>query len=223
MRRDGLQVDQGKIRRVVIVDGHGMFYAQQKLGWFFDPRRLLELATADAGVELDGAYWYTGLKDPADQRPFRDALTSLGFTVRSKPLREFGADPDHRQFARANLDVEICLDLMLVAHRLDEVWLLSGSRDLERVVETLRAKGIRITLLNADGMVPRELRNAVDVFLDLADWRKQLEKAEAVQAPVFQRGLEGPVRVEPLSRELVRRPQESGESRVSQVVISPPL
>jgi hypothetical protein len=40
---------------------------------------------------------------------------------------------------------------------------------------------------------------------------------------VFQRGLEGPVRVEPLSRELVRRPQESGESRVSQVVISPPL
>ena len=26
------------------VDGHSMFYVQQKLGWFFDPRRLLELA-----------------------------------------------------------------------------------------------------------------------------------------------------------------------------------
>ncbi|MCP9799845.1 NYN domain-containing protein [Synechococcus sp. RedBA-s] len=223
MSRDGFGVDQGKIRRVVIVDGHGMFYAQQKLGWFFDPRRLLEMAGAGPGVELDGAYWYLGLKDPTDQRPFRDALTSLGFTVRSKPLREFGADPEHRQFARANLDVEICLDLMLVAHRLDEVWLLSGSRDLERVVETLRARGVRITLLNTDGMVPRELRNAVDVFLDLAGHRQQLEKAEATQPPVFHRANESSMRLEPLSRELVRRPQERQESSPLEVVIAPPL
>nr|WP_311133879.1 NYN domain-containing protein [Synechococcus sp. CS-1329] len=203
-------MEQGTIRRVVIVDGHGMFYAQQKLGWFFDPRRLLEMASAGPDVELDGAYWYTGLKDPTDQRPFRDALTSLGYTVRSKPLREFGADPEHRQFARANLDVEICLDLMLVAHRLDEVWLLSGSRDLERVVETLRARGVRTTLLNTDGMVPRELRNAVDVFVDLAGRRKQLEKAEAAQVPVFH-------------RELVRRPQERLEGSSLEVAVAPSL
>jgi uncharacterized LabA/DUF88 family protein len=205
----------------MFVDGHGMFYTQQKLGWFFDPRRLLELSASEPGVELDGAFWYTGLKDPADQRPFRDALTSLGYTVRSKPLREFGADPEHRQFARANLDVEICLDLMMVAHRLDEVWLLSGSRDLERLVETLRARGIRIVLLNTDGMVPRELRNAVDIFLDLAGLREKLEKAEAVQAPVFQRGSESSVRVEPISRELVRRPLERPDGGSREVVIAP--
>ena len=70
------------------VDGHSMFYVQQKLGWFFDPRRLLSHATATPGVEIGSAFWYTGLKDPTDQRPFRDALTSLGFTVRAKPLRE---------------------------------------------------------------------------------------------------------------------------------------
>ena len=166
------------------VDGHSMFYVQQKLGWFFDPRRLLAHALATPGVEISSAFWYTGLKDPTDQRPFRDALTSLGFTVRTKPLREVGGDADQRQFVRANLDVEIAIDLLAVAHRTDEVWLLSGSRDLERLVEVLRIKGLKVVLVSTDGMVPRELRNAADRFVDLADLRSQLEKNEMLQLPL---------------------------------------
>ncbi|MFM7653614.1 MAG: NYN domain-containing protein [Vulcanococcus sp.] len=169
------------------VDGHSMFYVQQKLGWFFDPRRLLELASTTPGQEVGSAFWYAGLKDPSDQRPFRDALTSLGFTVRTKPLRELGGEAEPRQFARANLDVEIAIDLMAVAHRSDVVWLLSGSRDLERLLEVLRARGVQTVLMGTDGMVPRELRNAADRFVDLAGLRPQLEKAEALQQPVFSR------------------------------------
>ena len=168
------------------VDGHSMFYVQQKLGWFFDPRRLLAYATAAPGVEISSAFWYTGLKDPTDQRPFRDALTSLGFTVRTKPLREVGGEADQRQFARANLDVEIAIDLLAISHRTDEVWLLSGSRDLERLVEVLRIKGLKVVWVSTDGMVPRELRNAADRFLDLAELRPQLEKTEQ-QPPAFGR------------------------------------
>jgi len=183
------------MQRVLAVDGHSMFYAQQKMGWFFDPRRLLELAAEPEGVELASAFWYAGLKDPSDQRPFRDALTSLGFTVRTRPLRELPAqgsggslaEGEGRQYARANLDVEIAIDLMAVAHRCQEVWLLSGSRDLERLVEVLRARGLRIVVLSTDGMVARELRNAADRFVDLATLRPRLERSEALQAPVFSR------------------------------------
>ena len=160
------------------VDGHSMFYVQQKLGWFFDPRRLLEYATAQPGVELGSAFWYTGLKDATDQRPFRDALTSLGFTVRTKPLREVGHDSDQRQFARANLDVEIAIDMMAVAHRIDEVWVMSGSRDLERLLEVLRIRGLKVVLMSTEGMVPRELRNAADRFVDLSSLKPQLEKTD---------------------------------------------
>ena len=160
------------------VDGHSMFYVQQKLGWFFDPRRLLEYSTAQSGVELGSAFWYTGLKDATDQRPFRDALTSLGFTVRTKPLREVGHDSDQRQFARANLDVEIAIDLMAVAHRIDEVWVMSGSRDLERLLEVLRIRGLKVVLMSTEGMVPREWRNAADRFVDLSSLKPQLEKTD---------------------------------------------
>jgi uncharacterized LabA/DUF88 family protein len=168
-------------RRVLAVDGHSMYYAQQKAGWFFDPRRLLELAAADAGVELSGAFWYAGLKDPSDQRPFRDALTSLGYTVRTRPLRELpapGGNAESRQYVRANLDVEIAIDLMAVSHRCEEVWLLSGSRDIDRLVEVLRARGLHITVISTEGMVARELRNAADRFVDLVTLRSALEKVE---------------------------------------------
>ncbi len=182
------------MRRVLAVDGHSMFYAQQKLGWFFDPRHLLELAGEGPQLELSSAFWYAGLKDPSDQRPFRDALTSLGYTVRTRPLRELGGgsgggggDGEQRQYTRANLDVEIAIDLLTVAPRTDQVWLLSGSRDLDRLVEVLRARGPQIVLISTEGMVARELRNAADRFIDLASLRPRLEKGEAQQQPVFSR------------------------------------
>ena len=187
------------LSRVLAVDGHSMFYAQQKVGWFFDPRRMLALASAGEGVELASAFWYAGLKDPTDQRPFRDALTGLGYTVRTKPLRELpsgsgsggsglaGDGEPQRHFTRANLDVEVAIDLLSVADRTDEVWLLSGSRDLERLVEVLRARGLRTVLVSTEGMVARELRNAADQFVDLASLRPKLEKADAQQQPVFSR------------------------------------
>ena len=190
------------LARVLAVDGHSMFYAQQKVGWFFDPRRLLALAASGEGVELTSAFWYAGLKDPTDQRPFRDALTGLGYTVRTKPLRELpsgggggssgwgggGGDGEpQRHFTRANLDVEVAIDLLSVADRTDEIWLLSGSRDLERLVEVLRARGLRTVLISTEGMVARELRNAADQFVDLASLRAKLEKADAHQQPVFSR------------------------------------
>jgi uncharacterized LabA/DUF88 family protein len=179
-------------RRVLAVDGHSMFYAQQKVGWFFDPRRLLEVASADPGVQVTSAFWYAGLKDPTDQRPFRDALTSLGFTVRTRPLRELpsgghgagghgNGEAEGRHWMRANLDVEIAIDLMAVSHRCEEVWLLSGSRDIDRLVEVLRARGLHITLISTEGMVARELRNAADRFVDLSALRPRLVKAEAAQ------------------------------------------
>jgi len=54
-------------------------------------------------------------------------------------------------------------------------------------VEALRARGLRIVLISTEGMVARELRNAADRFVDLATLRPKLEKADALQQPVFQR------------------------------------
>ena len=88
-----------------------------------------------------------------------------------------------------------------VAHRVDEIWLLSGSRDLERLVEVLRARGVAVVVFSTEGMLARELRNAADRFVDLAGLRPRLEKASAAQQPVFHRGVgKTPIRKEGADR-----------------------
>jgi len=164
-------------RLSIFVDGNNMFYAQQKNGWFFDPRRVLEYFNKPE-VKLINAFWYTGLKDPQDQRGFRDALISLGYTVRTKILKEYYDDVSGRYSQKANLDIEIVVDMFNTVDQYDEVILFSGDGDFERAIELLRSKNTHITVVSTEGMIARELRNATDQYVDLNDIREQIEKAE---------------------------------------------
>ena len=164
-------------RLSIFVDGNNMFYAQQKNGWFFDPRRVLEYFNKPE-VKLINAFWYTGLKDPQDQRGFRDALISLGYTVRTKILKEYYDDVSGRYSQKANIDIEIVVDMFNTVDQYDEVVLFSGDGDFERAIELLRSKNTHITVVSTEGMIARELRNATDQYVDLNDIRDQIEKAE---------------------------------------------
>lgn len=165
-------------RLSIFVDGNNMFYAQQKNGWFFDPKRVLEYFTTEKSVELINAYWYTGLKDPQDQRGFRDALISLGYTVRTKILKEYYDDTSGRYSQKANLDIEIVVDMFNTVEQYDRVILFSGDGDFERAIEQLRSKNTHITVVSTEGMIARELRNVTDRYIDLNDIRPHIEKAD---------------------------------------------
>ncbi|NEN87827.1 MULTISPECIES: NYN domain-containing protein [unclassified Okeania] len=170
-------MNNSKNRLSIFVDGNNMFYAQQKNGWFFDPRRVLEHFNKPE-VKLINAFWYTGLKDPQDQRGFRDALISLGYTVRTKILKEYYDDVSGRYSQKANLDIEIVVDMFNTVDQYDQVVLFSGDGDFERAIELLRSKNTHITVVSTEGMIARELRNATDQYVDLNDIRDQIEKAE---------------------------------------------
>ncbi|PSB17890.1 NYN domain-containing protein [filamentous cyanobacterium CCP1] len=165
-------------RLSIFIDGNNMFYAQQKNGWFFDPRRVLEYFTNDPEVRLINAFWYTGLKDHQDQRGFRDALISLGYTVRVKVLKEYYDDNSGRISQKANLDIEIVVDMFNTVDQYDRVILFSGDGDFERAIELLRSKNTHITVVSTEGMIARELRNATDRYIDLNDLRPYIEKVD---------------------------------------------
>ena len=167
-----------KERLSIFVDGNNMFYAQQKNGWFFDPRRVLNYFTNDPHVSLINAFWYTGLKDSQDQRGFRDALISLGYTVRTKILKEYYDDTSGRYSQKANLDIEIVVDMFNTVDQYDRVILFSGDGDFERAIELLRSKNTHITVVSTEGMIARELRNATDRYIDLNDIKDSIEKQD---------------------------------------------
>jgi uncharacterized LabA/DUF88 family protein len=163
-------------RLSIFVDGNNMFYAQQKNSWFFDPRKVLDYFTRDPSVMLINAFWYTGLKDSQDQRGFRDALISLGYTVRTKILKEYYDDISGKFSQKANLDIEIVVDMFNTVDQYDRVVLFSGDGDFERAIELLRSKSTHITVVSTEGMIARELRNATDRYIDLNDIRPSIEK-----------------------------------------------
>ena len=165
-------------RLSIFIDGNNMFYAQQKNGWFFDPRRVLDYFTQDTTVRLINAFWYTGLKDSQDQRGFRDALISLGYTVRTKILKEYYDDSSGRFSQKANLDIEIVVDMFNTVDQYDRIILFSGDGDFERAIELLRSKNTHITVVSTEGMIARELRNATDCYIDLNDIRSFIEKSD---------------------------------------------
>ncbi len=167
-----------KHRLSIFVDGNNMFYAQQKNGWFFDPRRVLSYFTREPDIKLINAFWYTGIKDPQDQRGFRDALISLGYTVRTKILKEYYDDNSGRYSQKANLDIEIVIDMFNTVDQYDQVVLFSGDGDFERAIELLRSKSTYITVVSTEGMIARELRNVTDRYIDLCDIRDQIEKLD---------------------------------------------
>jgi uncharacterized LabA/DUF88 family protein len=167
-------------RLSIFVDGNNMFYAQQKNGWFFDPRRVLEYFTKEPELMLINAFWYTGLKDVQDQRGFRDALISLGYTVRTKILKEYYDDTSGRYSQKANLDIEIVVDMFNTVDQYNRVVLFSGDGDFERAIELLRSKNTHITVISTEGMIARELRNVTDRYIDLNDIRDHIEKVDSL-------------------------------------------
>ncbi len=163
-------------RVAIFVDGANMFYAQRLLGWHLDFARVIEYFTR--GHEMYNAFYYTGVQVPPDnsQRDFLTALRHLGFTIREKSIKETLDQNSNAVIRRANLDIEIVIDMFNTADRYEIAILMSGDGDFERAVELLRSKGKEIVGVGTRGMISSELENACDRYVKLEDIRNEVEK-----------------------------------------------
>ena len=174
------------MRVSIFVDGANMFYTQKKgLGWFFDPAKLLfELKGDD---ELVNAYWYMGIKEPMDPRDinFVNFLShSAGYNVQSKPLKTIVDSASGTTSQKANLDVEMVIDMFNTVDLYEKIIIVSGDGDFERAIQVLKDRGKLVTVVSTPNWVARELRNAVGSrFIDLQDLRPRIERIQ-VQQPV---------------------------------------
>jgi uncharacterized LabA/DUF88 family protein len=163
----------------VFVDAANLFYVQHRLGWHVNPQRLLDhIVGAD---ELADAFWYTGVRSPADQEQekFLRWLTHAGYTVRRKPIKSFVNVERGGTVEKANLDVELVMDMITTSDTFDKAVLVSGDGDFERVVELLRARGKRVAVYSIDAVIAFELRNAVgSSYVDFWSIRSEVERIE---------------------------------------------
>ena len=166
---------QGTDRIGLFIDGANVYAAAKRLGWNFDHRKILEYFASQG--RLYNAFYYTAIPAPVDdkQKRFIDALTYMGYTVRTRTLRE-NTDENGETFRRASLDIEIVTDLLTTVNMYDVAVLLTGDGDFERPVEALRMRGKRVVVASIPEMTSYELRNAADEYIDFKDIRAAVER-----------------------------------------------
>src|SRR5688572_17354847 len=122
------------------------------------------MKAATAGRDFVRAYAYTGLDPENDnQRQFHSFLARSGYKVISKDIRKYG---DGR--IKANLDIELVVDLMKTARNLDIAVVVSGDGDFASAIRAVQEMGVRVEVISFRGNTSSDLIDVADVFTDIA-------------------------------------------------------
>lgn len=164
-----------------------MFYRDERLALFIDGSKLYAAAKALA-FDIDykllrqefmqrgkllRAFYYTALLENDDYSPIRplvDWLNYNGFTMVTKPAKEF-TDSQGRRKVKGNMDIELAVDAMETAEHVDHIVLFSGDGDFRPLIEALQRKGVRVSVVSTirsnPPMIADDLRRQADNFIEL--------------------------------------------------------
>ncbi|MEC8666187.1 MAG: NYN domain-containing protein [Pseudomonadota bacterium] len=165
----------------LFIDGSNLYAAAKALDFDIDYKLLLKWA-ADRG-RLVRAFYYTALIEDQEYSPIRplvDWLDYNGYTMVTKPTKEF-VDAQGRRKIKGNMDIELAVDMMELADRVDHIMLFSGDGDFRKLVEAVQRKGVRVTVVStvksSPPMVADELRRQADHFYDLRYLAEEIGRA----------------------------------------------
>lgn len=160
-------------RLALFIDGANLHSATKALNADLDFKRMLEGFREKA--VLVRAYYYTAVVEGEEfsaVRPLVDWLGYNGFSVVTKPAKRFTDAAGHSRI-KGNMDMEIAVDMLELAPRIDHAILFSGDGDFRRLVQAVQARGVRVTVVSTMKSQPPqiadELRRQADTFVDLAD------------------------------------------------------
>lgn len=202
MKKDA---NHGSSRLAVFVDGWNFKYATyDSFNIHVDFVRLLNILAKDD--ILIRAYFYTGewttdsieqyvklsnSTEPATLREdlegqrrrsqsFHRFLNRNGYMVVRKPLKVFAGGT-----IKADLDLELAIDMLSLADRCDKYVLCSGDGDFVPLVKAVAQRGVRIQVLSTQHpdayarcnfKAADELVDAADEFIELSDLLSEIKR-----------------------------------------------
>jgi len=165
----------------LFIDGANLHATARSLGFDIDYKRLLR--EFEGRGSLLRAFYYTAILEDLDYssvRPLTDWLSYNGYTVVTKPVKEF-TDASGRRKVKGNMDVELAVDAMDIAGQIEEMVLFSGDGAFRSLVEAVQRRGVRVTVISTIStqlpMIADELRRQADVFIDLVGLKSKLSRA----------------------------------------------
>ena len=159
----------------VFLDGANCFYTQRKMGWHIDAEKLLDYCKEYG--EIVEANYYTGVSAENPQKKYHDKLAYIGYSLVTKPIKTIYDQTTGQTTQKANLDVEIVLDMFNMIDRYDMAILISGDGDFERALQQLKARGKEVKVISSRCSVATELVHAMGInYIDLLGIRETVER-----------------------------------------------
>ena len=169
-------------RVAVFIDGNNLFHAARFHNIDIDYNKLLRLLLGDG--RLLRAFFYTGVDAGAErQQGFLLWMRRNGFRVIQKELKTF-----YDGTRKANLDVEIAVDMLSLAGRYDTAVLVSGDEDFVYAVNAVAYKGCRVEVAGFRSNTAPKLIDVADFFIDLGDIAEHVRKEWQQGARYDERG-----------------------------------
>jgi uncharacterized LabA/DUF88 family protein len=164
------QVLENRGRVAIFIDGSNLFYAALQLGIEIDYTKLLYRLTA--GSRLLRAFFYTGVdRTNEKQQGFLLWMRRNGYRVIAKDLVQL---PDGSK--KANLDVEIAVDLMALVGAYDTAVIVSGDGDLAYAADAVSYRGARVEVVSLRSMTSDSLINVSDRYIDIDQIKEDIQK-----------------------------------------------
>ena len=159
---------RGKV--AIFIDGNNLFHAARFHNIDIDYNKLLRVLLGDG--RLFRAFFYTGVDAGAErQQGFLLWMRRNGFRVVQKELKTF-----YDGTRKANLDVEIAVDMLSLAGRYDTAVLVSGDEDFVYAVNAVAYKGCRVEVAGFRSNTAPKLIDVADCFIDLGDIAERVRK-----------------------------------------------
>jgi uncharacterized LabA/DUF88 family protein len=157
-------------RVAVFIDGNNLFHAARFHNIDIDYNKLLRVLLGDG--RLLRAFFYTGVDVGAErQQGFLLWMRRNGFRVIQKELKTF-----YDGTRKANLDVEIAVDMLSLAGRYDTAVLVSGDEDFVYAVNAVAYKGCRVEIAGFRSNTAPKLIDVADYFIDLGEIADKVRK-----------------------------------------------
>jgi uncharacterized LabA/DUF88 family protein len=165
-------------RIALFIDGVNLHQTARNLGFEIDYKRLL--SEFERFGSIVRPYFYSAIREgevTSRDRHLTDWLGSNGFTVRTRSIKHY---EDEGKRSRRSIGVDLAVDALEIAPRVDDIFLFSGDGDFRALVETVQRLGVRVTVVSSvqttPAMASDELRRQADAFLELATLRRSIER-----------------------------------------------
>ena len=173
-------------KTVVFIDGANLYATARGLDFDIDYKKLLALFQSRSN--LIRAYYYTVLIEDQEYSPIRplvDWLDYNGYTIITKPAKDF-TDSSGRRRIRNSIDVDLAVDMLEIAEKVDHIVLFSGDGGYRSLIEAVQRRGVRVTVIstvaNNTATIADELRRQADSFVDLKTLRGDIARERAGRA-----------------------------------------